>query len=167
MKKENSDMQTVFLWLQEYSHLNTKQKDGFSKAKVSESSEKEAVARIHNSLSVSVSRKLTLVDGDEELFIKKDETRFLSYPEDAINTIEEPYFDIFRLEKEVGSENILSTISCYIFANQGYYSLIKYEKFEAFINEIAKGYIRSNPYHTVSSIKFIFNFFNFNKTFIY
>lgn len=167
MKKENSDMNTVLQWLQEYSHLNTKHKDGFSKAKVSESVEKETVARMHNSLSVSVSRKCTLLDTDEELFIKKDESRFLSYSEEAINNIEEPTFDIFRLESEVGPENILSTISCYIFANLGYYSLIKYEKFEAFINEIAKGYIRTNPYHTVSLIKLNFNFRNFKFKLIF
>jgi hypothetical protein len=156
MKKENTDMQTVFLWLQEYSQINTRHKDGFSTVKVSESVEKETVARIHNSLSASVSRKMILLDTDEELYVKKDEVRFLNYSEDAINTIEEPTFDIFKLESEVGAENILSTVSCYIFTNLGFYSLIKYDRFEAFIQEIAKGYIRSNPYHTVSLEKWIF-----------
>ena len=150
MKKENSELQTVFSWLEEYSQLNTKQKDGFSSVKVSESLEKDPTATRHpNSLTVSMSRKMTLLDSEEELFIKREDIKYINFSEDAISTIEDPSFDIFILESEVGQDNILSTISCYLFTTLGFYSLIKYDKFEGFIQEIAKGYIRANPYHTV------------------
>ncbi len=73
---------------------------------------------------------------------------FINCSDESISLIDSPQFNIFKLESEVGQENILSTLSCYIFASTGLYSKIKYDKFESFINAIAKAYRRENPYHT-------------------
>jgi hypothetical protein len=75
------------------------------------------------------------------------ESKYLNFSEECITSIEDPSFDIFKLEKEVGEENTLSTVSCYIFSSMGFYSLIKYDKFEVFIQQVAKGYKRENKYH--------------------
>jgi hypothetical protein len=72
----------------------------------------------------------------------------LNYSEESICDIEEPSFDIFKLDKAVGQENTLSTISSYIFITMGLYSFINYSNFENFVDLITKGYGRKNPYHT-------------------
>ena len=72
----------------------------------------------------------------------------VSFSDESISKIETPLFNIFKLENEVGPENTLSVISCYLFTTYGLYSLIKYEKFEKFIQSVTKGYNRANPYHT-------------------
>ena len=78
------------------------------------------------------------------------ETKFISFSEEVISKIEDPTFDIFKLESEVGEENTLSTVSCYVFTTMGFYSIIKYENFDFFIQKIAQGYQRSNPFHNVN-----------------
>jgi hypothetical protein len=61
--------------------------------------------------------------------------------------IDRPEFNIFLFDEQVGKENTLSMISCYIFLNLGLYSIIQYENFENFLEVIVKGYSRNNPYH--------------------
>ena len=61
---------------------------------------------------------------------------------------ESPKFDIFKLEKKVGRDNILPVIATYIFSTLGLFSIIDYVKFEPFIFRVASGYNRNNPYHT-------------------
>lgn len=72
---------------------------------------------------------------------------FLDVNEDVIMSIDSPEFDIFQLEKVVGKENTLSTVSCYIFITNGLYSIINYTNFENFLDLITNGYDRKNPYH--------------------
>jgi len=81
-------------------------------------------------------------------FIRED--NFITISDEMISQFEDHNFNIFELEKEVGEENILSTISCYVFSSMGFYSIINYRKFENFVQEITKGYYRKNPYHNVS-----------------
>ena len=71
----------------------------------------------------------------------------ITFNDEFAKTIETPEFDIFSLESQVGQEHTLSVIGCYIFTTCGLYSLIQYKKFEEFVKEITKGYIRANPYH--------------------
>jgi hypothetical protein len=63
------------------------------------------------------------------------------------STIDSPDFNIFIFDEQVGKENTLSMISCYIFLNLGLYSIIQYEHFENFLELIYKGYSRNNTYH--------------------
>ena len=46
---------------------------------------------------------------------------------------ESPNFNIFKLEKKVGRDNILPVIATYIFSTLGLFSIIDYVKFEPFI----------------------------------
>jgi len=71
----------------------------------------------------------------------------MDFNSDLIENIENEYFNIFNLDKQVGRENTLGVIGYYIFNLYGFYSLINYTTFENFINEISAGYIRENPYH--------------------
>ena len=71
----------------------------------------------------------------------------MNFNSNIIENIENEYFSIFDLDKEVGRENTLGVIGYYIFNLYGFYSLINYTTFENFINEISAGYIRENPYH--------------------
>lgn len=89
----------------------------------------------------------SLIEGIKSEY-SKDDINYINCSDESISSIESPEFNIFKLKSEVGKENILSTVSCYIFASTGLYSKIRYDKFESFINAIAKGYRRENPYHT-------------------
>lgn len=71
----------------------------------------------------------------------------LSSPLDSIHNINTHEFNIFHLEKEVGSINTLPVVSIYIFTAYGLYSLIPHQQFEYFVKEITNGYVHSNPYH--------------------
>jgi hypothetical protein len=132
-KKENKDYHTVFSWLEEYSTINTPNKLQSDNFQLKLSSEPD---------------DFELVPKDDVIALNK-KIDYINFSEESIKAIDQPTFDIFKLEKEVGPENILSTISCYIFNTMGFYSIIKYDRFEAFIQEIAKGYRRDIPYHTV------------------
>ena len=56
-------------------------------------------------------------------------------------------FNIFKLEKKIGRENILSLIGFYIFNYFSFDEIIKYNKFEKWSQKIADGYVRNNFYH--------------------
>jgi len=132
-KKENKDYHTVFSWLEEYSPLNIPKKMQSENFQLKLSSEPDDFE----------------LDSEDHVNALNKKINYINFSEESIKTVDQPTFDIFKLEKEVGSENILSTISCYIFNTMGFYSFIKYDRFEAFIQEIAKGYRRDIPYHTV------------------
>ena len=78
----------------------------------------------------------------------KNHNNFLNINESLIKKIDSPSFNIFEFEKSVGQQHTLSTISYFIFSSLGLYSIIDYSNFENFLDQIAKGYNRKNPYHT-------------------
>ncbi len=147
LKKENKELQTIFSWVEEYSTLKIKSKQRSSKSLkevkiqkfISTSPFKTPMS--NNNFDFDFQLEESSIDSTRE------EISYINFSEDSIKKIEDPSFNIFRLEQEVGEENILSTVSCYIFTTLGFYSLVKYDKFEMFIQEIAKGYKRTNPYH--------------------
>ena len=147
LKKENKDLQTIFSWVEEYSTLKLKGKYSSTKTKINETIKNiyKLTPTKNNFLNSSLDLNLDESSVDSAM----EEINYINFSEDSINKIEDPTFDIFKLEKEVGEENILSTISCYIFTTMGFYSLVKYDKFEMFIQEIARGYSRENSYHNV------------------
>ena len=61
--------------------------------------------------------------------------------------IETQEFNIFKLEKEIGRENILSLIGYYVFKYFSFDEIIKYNRFEKWSQKVADGYVRNNYYH--------------------
>ena len=61
--------------------------------------------------------------------------------------IETQEFNIFKLEKNLGRENILSLIGYYIFKYFSFDEIIKYNRFEKWAQKVADGYVRNNYYH--------------------
>lgn len=149
MKKENTDMKCLLNWLEDYSTIKInsigkeKLKNVSSQAPITTISLNQIKTLINTSNSNSNMNELDKKStGSVGTLVK-----FITFTEECISTIEDQSFNIFRLESEVGAENTLSVISCYIFTTYGFYSIIKYGKFEKFIKAITKGYLRSNPYH--------------------
>jgi hypothetical protein len=140
IKRENKDYQTILSWLEEYSTIKINVADDLAKVKLNS---------IRTTETISLSAVKTFLSKEKSKYLDTFRTDTISFSESCIITIEEPTFDIFKIENEVGKENTLSTISCYIFTSMGLYSLIQYEKFENFIQAITKGYSRANPYHHV------------------
>jgi hypothetical protein len=145
IKEGNQELESVFNWLEEYSSFKQKQKQNIE----------SVIQKQYNSnpgnlfLQTEKSLDFTLALETPKNLIKQNNTAFIDFPEECIITIEEPTFDIFKLENEVGKENTLSTVSCYIFSTMGLYSIINYAKFENFLQVITKGYTRNNHYHNV------------------
>jgi hypothetical protein len=148
LKKENQDFQTIMNWLEEYSTIKINDKDNIAKVKLKNNL--HANNRSNNMNNIPLTAVKTYLRQDDDRCINTLRNEFVSIPESSIITIEDPSFDIFKLEDEVGQEHTLSTVSCYIFTSMGLYSMIDYEKFEHFIKAITKGYTRDNPYHHVN-----------------
>jgi hypothetical protein len=138
IKNENKDFYSLLAWLDECTKI---------KFDNDENKRRKLKSIFQNKLNwiplSSVKKYLQNAQDDSHY-------EFINMSEEAINNIEEPTFDIFRLEDEVGSDNTLSTVSCYIFHSMGFYSLIDYNKFDSFIQAITKGYSRENAYHNVN-----------------
>jgi len=86
----------------------------------------------------------------EKFIIKYDNLHTLKskiYNEDIMDSINKKDFDIFKYEKELGRDNILSSLTFQIFFNFDLYTLINLEKMENFIFKIRDGYVKTNPYH--------------------
>ncbi len=138
-KSESVDMATILEWLEKCSIL---------KKNKSESKEENGFCESFKELN---NPNFNNSENNEELKISGNltEENLMLISDKLISQIEEPTFNIFELEKEVGENNILSTISCYAFSTMGFYSFINYVKLENFVYEITKGYYRKNPYHNV------------------
>ena len=134
-KKNNADLETVFLWLEEYSSMKGKYKEHL-----------ELVNDKNNDNKSVVSENESLILG--RIKSATSSAPILDFSEEYIARIEEPNFNIFELEKEIGEANTLSTVSCYTFITLGLYSQISYSNFERVLVEITKGYNRKNLYHT-------------------
>ncbi len=130
---------TVLDWVEEFKTLKTGKLDLNDKTK-NKNQGKELKFQVYSELKGLEECKISSIDKDNIITIS----------DEMISQIEESYFNIFDLEKEVGENNILSTIICYVFSSMGFYSFINYSKFENFIHEITNGYNRKNPYHNVS-----------------
>lgn len=134
-KEGNKDLQDIFNWLEEFSSMKDK---NFSLEKVGnrKQSDNLGLSVIDETFSfMDISKKISTSSFSLDIY------------EENISKIEEPNFNIFSLEKEIGTENVLVTISCYIFITLGLYSQINYTKFEKALSEISKGYVKKNPYH--------------------
>jgi hypothetical protein len=133
IKDGNQDLESIFNWLEEYSTIKQTQKDDIDTVII------QGGAVNHHAVEL-----------DDPEVLKK--SSIIDISEETIATIEQPTFNIFQLESEVGKENTLSTISCYIFISMGLYSVISYSNFENFLQAVTKGYTRNNPYHNVSFV---------------
>ena len=81
---------------------------------------------------------------------KKEDFSFINFVHsnsDLFNNIETENFNIFDLEKKVGTSNVLPLIGYYIFNRLGFHDIMNYNKFERWCRKIDEGYLE-NPYHT-------------------
>jgi hypothetical protein len=163
LREENQDIQLILNWVEEYSTLNLNQNvlvNGnvnpvSSKKKRSiDSNDIPKNSIFDHNLGIEKFEK-NLIDGSTKFEtilplqiheIQNDPT-FLNFSEESVTTIDELNFDIFELEKSIGKENTLPTVSCFIFMEMGLYSIINYSHFESFIEFIRQGYNRKNSYH--------------------
>ena len=156
LKQNKPNMKVKLGWMEEYSQLN-KQQDIYNITKVARSPPGSKI----NQQSKTTKAKSLFTNTKEGGSPKKEMTNVFTssssniIKRNNINTVNEELlnfesteFNIFKLEDKIGAENILPTVSSYVFASLGLFSLINYTKFENFVYKIAKGYIRSNPYHT-------------------
>lgn len=144
IKHGNKEMEAIFSWLEEYSTIKQKQKEDID----------TVIQKKYESNSLITDKSLDFtfsLDSPRGKLHKPTGSSLLDFSEECIITIEEPTFDIFKLEGEVGKDNTLSTVSCYIFISLGLYSVINYNNFENFLQQITKGYTRANPYHNVET----------------
>jgi hypothetical protein len=139
-------LHTFISWLEEFSTIEFKTREvGEAKKKLKSSLSNPESLKI--SLSAVKDYLATEDVVDDSIDDSEREIKYINCSEATISSIDSDYFNIFKLESEVGEENILSTISCFIFATTGLYSKIRYDRFECFIQAVAKGYKRENPYH--------------------
>lgn len=139
LKDDDKDLETAYKWLEEYSMAKSKQKDNIE----------SVLMKQYYSQYTSNDKSFLESASDTPKNIKQANSTYLDFSEECIVLIENPNFDIFKLEDEVGKENTLSTISCYIFITFGLYSIINYNNFERFLQAITQGYNRNIPYHNV------------------
>lgn len=144
IKTKDKDFETQFKWMEEYSMSKNKQRDNIENV-LTKQQNKEYMSNSSDKKFINVLESPVMTARS----LKSNNNTLLNFSEDCISLIENPNFDIFNLEKEVGQENTLSTISCYIFITMGLYSIVNYNNFETFLQAIAKGYNRSSIYHNV------------------
>ncbi len=147
LKEGTQDMQNIYSWFEEYSNI---------KQLNDEKNILKAINKIPRKTSVNINADKFYgnnIDLKNDYFSNKifvdNKLDLIDFGDDNLAQIEDKDFDIFELEGVVGKEKVLTVIGTYIFMEQGLYSCVHYQNYEAFIMEIAKGYIRDNPYHTV------------------
>jgi hypothetical protein len=152
LKESNKEIENIICWLEEYS--------GSGKSKEIYNNIRKKTEKVKNP---EVIKKLIAesIKPAEYLLTEKSLCEYDSnystsklYPYipgmndfNSITSIDSSDFNIFIFDQEVGKENTLSMVSCYIFLNQGLYSIIEYTHFENFLDLIVKGYNRKNSYH--------------------
>lgn len=146
MKKIKPSLQVKLGWMKEYSALNNQQ-DIYTITNLNPT-QKLSYSNVLHSIG-----KLPLESDKEnnndtiKPKISSNKIAFSDINQELLN-FESPLFNIFKLEENVGQKNILPTISCFVFASLGLYSIIDYNKYECYLEAIVKGYDRANPYHT-------------------
>lgn len=135
MKETKPSMKVKLGWLEEYSLLNN-QADIYNITKYG--SPKKSRPRRSTSFNEKTAMSICILQSDSV---------FSNLNQDLLN-FESPTFNIFLLEEKIGRENILPTISSFVFSSLGLFSVINYVKFETFVYKIVEGYSRKNPYHT-------------------
>ena len=154
-------MHVVFNWLREYSTVKNNYIDdkSLSEEDGDNKSNKNSLNfnNTNNRSNIVGNETLSVIDENNQSFISlskilsgnnnNNSINSFEGNEESIAKIEQPNFNIFNLEKEVGSENVLVTISCYIIITLGLYNEINYNNFERSLFEISKGYKKTNFYH--------------------
>jgi hypothetical protein len=82
--------------------------------------------------------------------MKKINTRIIppsSVDPKLYENIETQEFNIFKLESEIGRENVLPLIGYYVYKYFGFEEIINNNKYEKWCQKIADGYVRKNFYH--------------------
>ena len=148
LKDGTQDMQNIYSWFEEYSNIKKIKEEQVFLKNVKKGPRKSSIFMAND-----FKNNNSFVPGNEyfsnKLFVDNNNLDIIDFGDDDLSQIERNNFDIFKLEKSVGKEKILTVIGTYIFMEQGLYSCVNYQNFENFLMEIARGYNRENPYHTV------------------
>lgn len=155
MKGKSQEMENIFSFLEEYSSMKFKHKDNLESLKIKTNNSEQTSYYTDRSVDFSEDSFGTQRTNKQLQTNFSNGSSYLDFSEECFATIDKPTFDIFKLEKEVGEENSLSTVTCYIFITMGLYSHINYNNLENFLHAITKGYTRKNSYHNVIIIKLI------------
>ena len=145
MKKEEPNLKMKLGWMEEYSQLQ-QEEDIYKmvrRAYKSNTIRKGEGKKVHKGF---VKRNSM----NPDLIKMKTQGKIMNMNKINENLLDfkNTNFDIFKLENQVGKENILAVTTTYIFVSLNLFNIIDYTKFEPFIFGVAKGYKRENPYHT-------------------
>ena len=142
-------MQNIYSWFEEFSNIKQLNEQDTHLHNITKIPKRSSM--VINIDQTDSSTRIHQISPTHEYYSNKtlndNQLNLIDFGEIAI---EDKLFDIFTLENKVGKENTLTVIGTYIFMEQGLYSCVNYQSFENFLKEIAKGYIRDNPYHTVN-----------------
>ena len=139
VKKQNESYRELFKFLENNTEIKLK----------TEYIAKNNLEHLHSKeISLNLAKQISSGNIRDKNYISPKNSKFITIAEETILNVETQEFNILKLEEEVGAENTLSVIGCYILTVYGLYSKINYDKFEKFIQAITKGYNRENPYHT-------------------
>ena len=148
MKQDQPNLKMKLGWMEEYSQLN--QEEEIYKM-VRRSHKSNTIISKQGLLKTKVST-LKRNSLNPELIKLKNKVGTIIMNMNKINDnlldFKSSNFDIFKLEENVGKENILPVTAVYIFVTFNLFSIIGYTKFEPFIFRVSSGYHRDNPYHT-------------------
>ena len=143
MKKTEPSLKMKLGWMEQYSNLN--QEEELYKVVRRKFKSKTIIKKPENEKNYAMKRKSLNTDlnsMNEGTIMNMDKLN------DNLLDFKSPNFDIFKLEKKVGRDNILPVTTTYVFISLNLFSIIDYTKFEPFIFATANGYHRENPYHT-------------------
>ena len=144
LKAKNSDLQKAINWIE--TNCTIKPKITYLMKQNSRYAGELTLSIPEIKHKIRVENEEAITNASLSMASPKPEN-FITFSEESIAKIEQQDFNIFKLEDEIGTENTLTIIGCYIFTSYGFYSVIQYNKLEKFLQEITKGYIRDNPYH--------------------
>lgn len=147
--KENEELKCIQSFLDEYASIKLNTFGASKLGQIIASNESSKV------LSLSEIRKLANGMNSTNDVEKYQAERFINFSEACVKSIETESFNILNLEEQIGMENTLSVVSCFVFTFYNLYSVINYNQFENFIHMITKGYNRKNPYHNVYRLDYI------------
>ena len=140
MKESKPGLKMKLGWMEEYSLLN-KEEEIYKLTR-------KTLAKYSGNIDKNKDNKVSIFSRRNTLNPELLKSGIMNRINEDLLDFESQKFNIFKLEKKVGSENILPVTATYIFSTLGLFDIIDYTKFEPFIFRVASGYHRENPYHT-------------------
>lgn len=145
----NNDLNDVFNWLKEYSTIKNiyvdEENSSLNYDSTSKGDNSKIIVQEKNSKKNTSSLILNKLLSTSNINVSINSS--LELNDNCLSKIEQPNFNIINYEKEVGYNNVLQSVSCYIFITLGLYNEVNFSNFEKSLYEITNGYKKSNSYH--------------------